>query len=116
MPARASATRSTPSWLSDLSVARADGVDKAFAALIAGAADYMLIGIYPGRDEARRLGVADKITFLPKELVAASMYVAMSKQSKCGALRAGFAKAIKAAVDDGTVRRLLDAATEAQRQ
>ena len=97
---------------SELSVARAAGVDKAFAALIAGEADYMIIGLYPGRNEARRLGVADKITFLPKELVSAAMYVAISKQTQCGALRAGFAAEIKTAVDGGAVRRLLEAAGE----
>ncbi len=52
-------------------MARAAGVDKAFAALLAGEADYMIIGLYPGRDEAKRLGLADKIAFLPKELVSA---------------------------------------------
>ncbi len=75
----------------ELSVARAAGVDKAFAALLGQQADYMIIGLYPGRDEARRLGLADQIEFLPKELVSAAMYVAFSKRSKCGALRAGFA-------------------------
>ena len=96
----------------ELSVARAAGVDKAFAALLAHQADYMIIGLYPGRDEAKRLGVADKITFLPKELLSSPMYVAFSKKSKCGALRAGFAAEIKTAVDNGTVRRLLEAAGE----
>ena len=84
---------------SELTVARADGVDKAFAALLAQQADYMIIGLYPGRDEARRLGLAGKVAFLPKALVSADMYVAFSKRSKCGALRAGFAAAIKTAVE-----------------
>ena len=95
---------------SELTVARADGVDKAFAALLAQQADYMIIGLYPGRDEARRLGLAGKVAFLPKALVVGRMYVAFSKRSKCGALRAGFADEIKTAVDNGTVRRLLEAA------
>lgn len=95
---------------SDLTVARAAGVDKAFAALLVGAADYMIIGLYPGRNEAKRLGLAGKIAFLPKELVSAQMYVAFSKQSKCGAgLRAGFGAEIKKAVDGGKVRALLKA-------
>jgi polar amino acid transport system substrate-binding protein len=92
---------------SQLTVARADGVDNTFAALIAGKADYMIVGLYPGRDEAKRLGIADKIAFLPKELLSSAMYVAFSKKSKCGALRAGFAAEIKAAVDSGQVRQLL---------
>ncbi len=97
----------------ELTVARAAGVDKAFAALLSQQADYLIIGFYPGRDEARRLGISDKVEFLPKELVSASMYVAFSKRSKCEALQAGFAAGIKAAVDDGAVKRLLEAANEA---
>ena len=95
---------------SQLTVARADGVDKTFAALVAGKADYMIVGLYPGRNEAKRLGIADKIAFLPKELLSSPMYVAFSKKSKCGALQAGFATEIKAAVDSGKVRELLNAA------
>lgn len=95
----------------ELTVARAQGVDKAFAALLAQEADYMIIGLYPGRNEARRLDIVDKVAFLPKELLSSAMYVAFSKQSKCGAtLRAGFATEIKTAVDSGMVRQLLEAA------
>ena len=39
----------------ELTVARPAGVDKVFAALLAGKADYMIIGLYPGRNEAKRL-------------------------------------------------------------
>ena len=98
----------------ELTVARAAGVDKTFAALLAGEADYMIIGLYPGRDEAMRLGIADKIAFLPKELLSSAMYVAFSKRSKCGALQAGFAAEIKKAVDSGKVRELLAAADKRQ--
>ena len=91
----------------ELTVARAAGVDKAFGALLAGQADYMIIGLYPGRTVARDMKIAGKVTFLPKELVSAPMYVALSKQSKCGALRAGFAAEIKKAVAGGAVKKLL---------
>jgi polar amino acid transport system substrate-binding protein len=94
----------------ELTVARPAGVDKVFAALLVGKADYMIIGLYPGRNEAKRLGIADKLEFLPKELLSSAMYVAFSKHSQCTALRAGFAPAIKTAVDNGTVRELLEAA------
>lgn len=94
----------------DLTVVRAEGVDKAFAALLAGQADYMIIGLYPGRTEAKRLAIADKVDFLPNELVSAAMYVAVSKQSKCAGLKAGFGAEIKKAVDGGEVRKLLEAA------
>jgi polar amino acid transport system substrate-binding protein len=94
----------------ELTVARAAGVDRVFAALLAGQADYMIIGLYPGRNEAKRLGIANKIEFLPKELLSSAMYIAFSKRSKCAALQAGFATEIKTAVDNGTVRALLEAA------
>ncbi len=100
----------------NLTVARAAGVDKAFAALLDKQADYVIIGLYPGRDEAKRLGLADKIAFLPKALLSSPMYVAFSKKSKCGALRAGFADEIQTAVDNGTVRKLLEAADESAGQ
>jgi hypothetical protein len=38
------------------------------------------------------------------------MYVAFSKQSKCGALRTGFSAGIKTAVDADAMRQLLEAA------
>jgi polar amino acid transport system substrate-binding protein len=97
----------------ELSVARAGGVDKAFAALLAGQADYLIIGLYPGRDEAKRLRIAGKIAFLPKELLSSAMYVAFSKKSKCGeALRAGFAAEIKTTAGSRQVRQLLDVASQ----
>ena len=94
----------------ELTVARAPGVGKAFAALLAREADYMIVGLYPGRDEARRLRIAAKVEFLPKELVSAGMYVAFAKTSSCGALRARFGAELKAAVDGGAVAKLLKAA------
>lgn len=94
----------------ELTVARAEGVDKAFAALLAGQADYMIVGLYPGRTVVKELNIADKVDFLPKALVSAAMYVAFAKQSKCAGLKAAFGGEIKKAVDGGAVRGLLEAA------
>jgi polar amino acid transport system substrate-binding protein len=94
----------------ELTVARAAGVDKAFAALLAQQADYMIIGLFPGREEARKLGLIGRIEFQPKELISAAMYVAFSKQSKCGALQTGFSAGIRTSVDGGAMRQLLEAA------
>jgi len=95
---------------SELTVARAAGVDQAFAALLARQADYLIIGLFPGRNEARRLGLADKVEFLPKELVSAAMYVAFSKQSRCGALQGGFSAGIRTAIAGGALPPLPEAA------
>jgi polar amino acid transport system substrate-binding protein len=98
----------------ELTVARVSGVDKAFAALLDGTADYAIVAFYPGRDAARKQGLAKKVVFLPKTVVNADMFVAFSKKSKClPALKDGFARALKAAVDGGKMNGLLEAANQA---
>ena len=94
-----------------LTVARAPGVEKVFAALLDGSADYAIIALYPGRNVARQLGVAAKVEFLPTPIVSADMYVAFSKKSKCGPkFRAAFADALAADVKAGKVKALVEAA------
>jgi polar amino acid transport system substrate-binding protein len=96
-----------------LTVARVSGIDKAFAAVLDGTADYAIVAFYPGRDAARKQGLFEKLAFHPKTIVNADMFVAFSKKSKClPALKDGFAKALKAAVDGGKVIELLDAASD----
>jgi polar amino acid transport system substrate-binding protein len=95
---------------SSLTVARAQGVDKAFATLLDKRADYLIIGLYPGRNEARKLGIAQQVAFLPKAIVSQEMYVGFSKKSTCNALKADFARNLRQAVAAGRVQPLLDAA------
>jgi len=98
----------------ELTVARVAGIDKAFAALLAGAADYAIVAFYPGRDAFRKQALAGKVAFLPKTVVDADLFVAFSKKSKClGALKEGFASSLKAAVEGGKATELLEAATRA---
>ena len=97
----------------ELAVARVPGIEQAFAALLDGTADYAIVAFYPGRDAARKQSLTGKVVFLPKTVVNADMFVAFSKKSKClGALKAGFAKALKTQVDGGKVNELLDAADQ----
>ncbi len=98
----------------ELDVARVPGIDKAFAAVLDGTADYAIVAFYPGRNAARKQGLTGKVVFLPKTVVNADMFVAFSKKSKClPALKDGFAKALKAAVDGGKANALLEAASDA---
>lgn len=93
----------------ELSVARVPGIDKAFAAVLDGSADYAIIAFYPGRDAARKQGLFGKVAFLPKMVVNADLFVAFSKKSKClAALKDGFAKALQAEVESGRANRLLE--------
>jgi polar amino acid transport system substrate-binding protein len=95
----------------ELTVARAQGVGQAFEALLNKQADYLIIGLYPGKAEVRRLGISAKVNFLPEELVTADMYIAFSKKSKCyQALSSGFAAKLKSAVQQGRVQQLLGSA------
>jgi polar amino acid transport system substrate-binding protein len=95
----------------ELTVARASGVERVFTTLLDGKADYAIVARFPGRNLARKLGIAGKVEFLPREVVSAEMFVAFSKRSKCApALRDGFARALKAAVDGGQVKTLLEEA------
>jgi len=94
----------------DLTVARAQGVDKAFEALQNKSADYLIIGLYPGKLEAKRLGMATKVEILPKEIASFGMYVGFSKKSKCNGLKTAFAESLKKEMADGHVNQLLEAA------
>ena len=93
-----------------LTVARAQGVDKAFEALLNKSADYLIFGLYPGKIEAKKLGIETKVEFLGKEIDSFGMYVGFSKKSKCNALKAAFAESLKKEVADGRVKQLLVAA------
>jgi polar amino acid transport system substrate-binding protein len=97
----------------ELTVARVPGIDKAFAAVLDGNADYAIIAFYPGRDALRKQGLFGRVAFLPKTVVDADLFVAFSKKSKClGALKDGFAKALKADVAAGKANQLLEAANQ----
>ncbi|MGE4219990.1 MAG: substrate-binding periplasmic protein [Alphaproteobacteria bacterium] len=91
-----------------LTVARADGVDKAFAALMDKRADYLIIGLYPGKLEAEKMGLADKVVFLDKPVDSFGMYVGFSKASKCNAMKAEFAELLAKGVESGRVDKLIE--------
>ncbi len=95
---------------SSLTVKRAQGVDKAFQALANGSADYLIVALYPGRIIARKLGLANKVEFLPKNVDSFDMYVGFSKKSKCNALKSGFAENLRKALEAGRFVPMLDAA------
>jgi polar amino acid transport system substrate-binding protein len=98
----------------ELTVARAPGIEKVFATLLDGKADYAIVALYPGNNVARKLGIAGKIEFLPRDVVSADMFVAISRKSRClGLLTDGFGKALRAEVEGGKVQALLRAADEA---
>ena len=98
----------------ELTVARLAGVEKVFATLVEGKADYAIVALYPGSNVARKMGVSAKVEFLPRDVVAADMFVAFSRKSPCLALlKGGFGKALRAEVEGGKVQEALRAADKA---
>lgn len=95
---------------SDLTVARADGVDKALGALMDKSADYLIIGLYPGKLEAEKMGLTAKVEFLDKPIDSFGMYVGFSKASKCNAMKLDFAELLAKGVETGRVKKLIDEA------
>ena len=96
-----------------LTVKRAQGVDKAFAALADRSADYLIMALYPGRILARELGLAQKVEFLPREVDSFGMYVGFSKKSKCNSMKGRFADSLRKEVEAGRFASLLEAARRA---
>ena len=95
-----------------LDVARAEGIDAAFKDLLAGKADYVIAGYYPGLAMAAELGVEDKIEALSPALLTAEMFVAFSKKSPCTSLAPQFGEAIAAMTTDGRFNQMVtDAVT-----
>jgi len=94
-----------------LTVTRTAGVNKAFDAVIAGEADYVIVGLYPGITAAAQFGVTGKLTPLDPPLLTAQMFVAFSKKSPCLALMGPFSEAITAMTADGSYDTILKDAT-----
>ena len=93
-----------------LDVTRTDGLDDALNALVAGKADYVIAGYYPGISEADRIDVDDKVVALEPALLSAEMFVAFSKKSPCASLAPKFGEGIAAMTTDGRFHEMLTGA------
>jgi polar amino acid transport system substrate-binding protein len=96
-----------------LDVARTAGIDAAFKDLIAGKADYLIAGYYPGLAEAAKAGLKDQIVPLDQAVVTAEMFVAFSKKSPCRSLAEGFGKGITELTTNDKFDAMLDDAIKA---
>lgn len=94
-----------------LEVARTKGIGEAFDQLLAGKADYLIAGYYPGLAEAAKFGLKDKIVTLDQALLTAEMFVAFSKKSPCRSLAPGFGQGITERTTDGSFDKMLSEAT-----
>ena len=94
-----------------LDVTRTDGIDDAFEELLAGKADYLIAGYYPGLAEAAKAGLKDKVVALDQALLTAEMFVAFSKKSPCRSLASDFGQGITELTTDGSFDKMLTEAT-----
>jgi len=90
-----------------LDVARTDGIDEALNNLVAGKADYVIAGYYPGDAQLSVLGIEDKVEALEPALLSAEMFVAFSKKSPCAALASKFGEGITEMTTDGSFNQIL---------
>jgi polar amino acid transport system substrate-binding protein len=96
-----------------LDVARTDGIDAAFKDLLAGKADYLIAGYFPGVAEAAKAGLKDQIVALDQALITSEMFVAFSKKSPCRSLAEGFGKGItEMTTSEGFNKMMSDAEAE----
>jgi polar amino acid transport system substrate-binding protein len=96
-----------------LDVARADGIDDAFKDLLAGKADYLIAGYYPGLAEAAKDGLKDKVVALNQALLSQEMFVAFSKKSPCRSLAGKFGQGITELTTDDSYDKILVEAQKA---
>jgi polar amino acid transport system substrate-binding protein len=90
-----------------LDVARAAGIEAAFKDLLAGKADYLIAGYYPGLAAAAKEGVKDKVVALDQALLTAEMFVAFSKKSPCRSLADKFGQGITVMTTNGSFDKML---------
>ena len=96
-----------------LNVARAAGINAAFNDLIAGKADYLIAGYYPGLAEADKAGLKNKIVPLDQALLSQEMFVAFSKKSPCRSLADKVGQQITVMTTDGSYDKMVSDATAA---
>jgi len=79
-----------------------------FNKLLSGDADYFVCAMRSGLLEAEKLGIADKIEYLPTNVTSENLYIAMSKGSRYAKYLPEINKKIEVLIKDGTVDKLID--------
>ena len=92
---------------SKLQVKRFKTVEENFNLLLSGQADYFIFALYPGLLEAKKEGVADKVTYLKPYVATENWYLAISKRSKYASYLPAIDKIVGRLVQNGTVDELI---------
>jgi polar amino acid transport system substrate-binding protein len=95
-----------------LTVTRLAKVEDIFAKLIDGTADYFIYAKYSGVFESDKLGIADKVEYLPVNASVEDFYLGISKKSSFVKYLPEINKKLEEFVKDGTVDKLVQKYTE----
>ncbi|MCX5806394.1 MAG: transporter substrate-binding domain-containing protein [Proteobacteria bacterium] len=79
-----------------------------FNKILSEEADYFISGMYSGLIEAEKLGISDKIEYLPVYASSETFCIAISRESKFVRYMPQINKKIEKLVKDGTVDKLID--------
>lgn len=95
-----------------LTLEDADGLDVNFNKLAAGRIDYVVTGLYTGRANLLRNGLADRIAPLPHPVNEGFIHHGFSRRSPCASLLAAVDARLQAAQRSGLAARLLEEALQ----
>ncbi|MGY0193888.1 substrate-binding periplasmic protein [Leptothrix sp. BB-4] len=95
-----------------LTLEDADSLNVNFQKLVAGRIDYVVTGLYTGRAQLLRLGLADKVVPLPRPVNEGDVHHGFSRLSPCAALIDAVNTRLAAARKDGLQNRLLEEALQ----
>lgn len=90
----------------------ADSLGLNFGKLAAGRIDYVVTGLYTGRAQLLRSGLAERIEALPKPVNEGFIHHGFSRRSPCAALAAAVDARLAAAQRSGLAARLLEEALQ----
>jgi polar amino acid transport system substrate-binding protein len=76
--------------------------------VLSGEADYFISAMYSGLIEAEKLGISDKIEYLPVYITAETFYISISRESKFLRYLPKVNEKIEKLVKDGTIDRLIE--------
>jgi len=91
-----------------LTISRSLKAEGNFNKILSEEADYFISAMYSGLIEAERLGISDKIEYLPVYATSETFYISISKESKFLRYLPKVNEKIEKLIKDGTVDRLID--------